>query len=96
MVGGEILGRCQWGLGRSRWTSFIVHIDIRFGILLFRDRTWQLLYENMLVETPEQKKKDLLLDLGIFFLLLDREGAGVAGGVVTVEASFLMHAVLYL
>jgi hypothetical protein len=41
-------------------------------------------------------KKDLLLDLGIFFLLLDREGTGVAGGVVTVEASFLMHAVLYL
>jgi hypothetical protein len=42
-------------------------------------------------------KKNLLLDLGIFFLVLDPEGTGVAGGVVTVvEASPLTHAVLYL
>jgi hypothetical protein len=42
------------------------------------------------------KKKYLLLDFGNF-LLLDREGTGVAGGVVTVvEASSLTHPVLYL
>ena len=43
------------------------------------------------------KKKNLLFDLGIFCLVLDPEGTGVAGGVVTVvEASALTHAVLYL
>jgi len=42
--------------------------------------------------------KNVLLDFGIGFFLLDREASGVAGGVVTVtvvEPLPLMHATLY-